>query len=251
MILGTPIASGNTAEIYLIDGRIIKIFKDHLPPTEAGYEANKQRYAYEAGLFVPEVLDVTRINEKQAIVMEYIKGKAMGELLMENMELAEDYINLSIEVQQRIHSVNMVNLESMEAKLARQIKAANQLHQEKRFYLLQKLSMMKYEKKLCHGDFHLFNLIVTEDNRVSIIDWVDASSGDILADVCRTYLLYQPFYEGLAELYLQLYCQKSGFAKKNILKWIPILAAARLSENISAAEAECLMKCIEYHINLE
>ncbi|BCB37562.1 hypothetical protein BCJMU51_2449 [Bacillus cereus] len=37
---------------------------------------------------------------------------------------------------------------------------------------------------------------------VNIIDWVDASSGDIRADVFRTYLLYAQSHIELAEMYL-------------------------------------------------
>ena len=35
MILGDPIGKGNTAVIYLVEGKIVKVFKDHLPATES------------------------------------------------------------------------------------------------------------------------------------------------------------------------------------------------------------------------
>ena len=44
MNIGEPIANGNTANLYLYDDKIIKVFKDHLPSTEAIYEAKKQEY---------------------------------------------------------------------------------------------------------------------------------------------------------------------------------------------------------------
>ena len=46
---------------------------------------------------------------------------------------------------------------------------------------------------LCHGDFHLFNIIQDVKEDVYIIDWVDAVSGCPEADICRTYLLYIQF----------------------------------------------------------
>jgi len=70
MILGTPIAVGNTAKIYLHKNRIVKVFKDYLPELESSNEANKQKYAYSCGLSVPKILDVTEIDGKQAIIME-------------------------------------------------------------------------------------------------------------------------------------------------------------------------------------
>ncbi len=62
MNLGQPIAKGNTAQVYLSDGKIVKVFNEFLPDTEAPKEAKKQIYAYSSGLDVPKVLDVTQLN---------------------------------------------------------------------------------------------------------------------------------------------------------------------------------------------
>ncbi|MHC2836069.1 hypothetical protein ACUXEY_004601 [Bacillus sp. F9_6S_D1_P_5] len=61
MNLGNPIAKGNTAEIYLYDNKIMKLFKDYLPNTESMNEAKKQKYTYSCGLSVPNVFEVTNI----------------------------------------------------------------------------------------------------------------------------------------------------------------------------------------------
>jgi len=66
---------------------------------------------------------------------------------------------------------------------------------------------------------------------VNIIDWVDASSGDIRADVFRTYLLYSQNSEELAEMYLHIYCKKTGLLRDEIFQWAPIISAARLAES--------------------
>ena len=57
MNLGTPIAVGNTAQIFLYENKIVKVFNDYLPHTEATYEANKQKYADSCGLSVPKIID--------------------------------------------------------------------------------------------------------------------------------------------------------------------------------------------------
>lgn len=41
--LGNPIAKGNTAEIYLTDDKVVKLFKDYLPDTESMNEAKKTK----------------------------------------------------------------------------------------------------------------------------------------------------------------------------------------------------------------
>ena len=246
MNLGNPIAIGNTAKVYLYENKIVKIFKADLPDTESLYEAHKQNFAYLSGLSVPKVLDVTKIDGKQAIIMEYIKGRTLGDLLTENMEQGEYYMNISIDVQRNIHMVSASSLEPMTEKLRRQINSAPNLDGRYKSILIKKLDSMIFENKLCHGDFHLYNLI-TSDNKVTIIDWVDSSNGDIRADIYRTYLLYSQFSVELAEMYLRLYCEKSGLSKQEIFQWAPIIAGARLSENVSSEKTERLMSIINYY----
>lgn len=243
MDIGEPIASGNTANIYLYENQIIKVFKEHLPDTEADYEAEKQSLAFEKGLCVPKILDVKKVNGKQSIIMEYVKGKTLGELVAENMEQLGCFLEMSIDIQIDIHTVLAEALEPMRAKLQRQIEAVKGLDEQIKMSLIKKLSAMTVENKLCHGDFHLYNLIKSGDE-VFIIDWVDASAGDPRADVCRTYILYSQVSTDIAELYLQLYCEKSGCSRKEILEWAPIIAAARLSENVATEDSDRLMKYI-------
>jgi aminoglycoside phosphotransferase (APT) family kinase protein len=249
MNLGNPIASGNTAKIYLYENRIVKIFNDYLPDTESSNEANKQKYAYSCGLSVPKILDVTKIDGKQAIIMEYIKGRTIGDILSENMNQAEYYMNISVDIQQKIHMIAADSLEPMAEKLSRQIESADNLDKRHKIDLIQKLDSMTFEKRLCHGDYHLFNLIMS-DNKVTIIDWVDASMGDIRADIYRTYLLYSHVSRELADLYLRLYCAKSDLSKDEIFQWAPIIAGARLSENVSSENSERLIEIVNHYYPL-
>ncbi|MEK5207442.1 aminoglycoside phosphotransferase family protein [Psychrobacillus sp. FSL H8-0510] len=244
MDLGVPIAIGNTAQIYLYENKIVKVFNDFLPDTESSYEANKQKFAHSCGLSVPKIFDVTTIDGKQAIIMEFVKGKTIGDTLSENMEQAEYYMNISIDIQQKIHMIVADSLEPMSLKLSRQIESAQQLDKRHKSALLQKMDTITYKKRLCHGDFHMFNLILSDNNQVTIIDWVDSSAGDLRADVYRTYLLYEQFSIELADMYLRLYCQKSGLSKDDIFQWAPIIAGARLSENVSSEKNERLIKIV-------
>lgn len=243
MIKGKPIATGNTAAIYLHENKAIKIFRDHLPASAPVYETHKQQLAYDSGLRVPEVLEVTMIEGKHALVMEYVKGKTLGQLVMEDREQAEYYMGLSVDTQREIHNKKIDSLEPMKEKLARQIQSVGCLNDEMKAALLEKLESMTFESRLCHGDFHLYNLIQTDDG-IAIIDWVDASAGDIRADVYRSYLLYSQVSTELAEMYVKLYSEKSGLGKEEIFAWVPIVAAARLAENVATEDENRLMEII-------
>jgi len=246
MSWGNFIKKGNTAEIYLHDGKIIKIFNDNLPDTEAEHEAYKQRYAYSCGLPVPYVYDVTKINGKQVIIMEYITGKTIGELIRDDITKAEKYMSLSVDVQIKIHRVKANDFTLMTDKLSRQIHSARLISEKQKSTLLDKMYNFKYDNFLCHGDYHIENLILGNGD-TTIIDWVDASAGDIRADVCRSYILYSQFSKDLAELYLHLYCEKSGIYKDEILMWDSIIAGARLSENMSDEKAGYLISVVELY----
>ncbi|KGP91788.1 aminoglycoside phosphotransferase [Pontibacillus chungwhensis BH030062] len=246
MNLGEPIAEGNTAKIYISDGHIIKVFKEHLPSTEAQKEAKKQEFALSCGLPVPRIVNVMTIEGKPAIVMEYIKGESIGVRFMDNPNEAECYLKQSVEVQYNVHSIPCNGLESMTEKLADQIKATSMLEAAQKEKLLDLLKESNYTPKLCHGDFHLYNLIQTESG-ISIIDWVDASSGDPRADVYRTYLLYLQHSKDLAERYLTIYCEMSGFKKGDILQWAPIIAGARLSEHVASEDVSRLLNIVNLY----
>ncbi|MCA1060447.1 aminoglycoside phosphotransferase family protein [Rossellomorea aquimaris] len=243
MNLGTPIATGNTAQVYLYKNNIYKIFHDSLPAGESFKEANKQQYAHSFGLPVPEIYDVTNIDGKQVIIMEHIKGKTIGDFLNDNMERAEYYMSMSVDIHMGIHQTKAHSIEPMSGKLRRQIQSAPELGNELKSVLIKKLDSMTFEENLCHGDFHLYNLILSND-KVTIIDWVDSSAGDRRADVYRTHLLYSQVSVELADMYMRLYCEKSGLSKDEIFQWAPIIAAARLSERVSSENPKRLLEIV-------
>ncbi|MGG1152644.1 aminoglycoside phosphotransferase family protein [Bacillus wiedmannii] len=246
MNLGNPIAKGNTAEIYLYDTKVVKLFNEYLPDTESMNEAKKQKYAYSCGLPVPNVFEVTMIHNRLAIIMEYVKGDSIGDLLLNNLNEAEYYINICANEQKKIHAIR-VNTDEMGERLERQIKSVYKLDEKQKESILNKLHSIKFDSRLCHGDFHPFNLILSEKN-ASIIDWVDACSGDIRADVFRTYLLYAQSYIELAEMYLQIYCRNTDLTRDEIFQWAPIMIAARFSEKVSSQNEVYLNRLLTQYL---
>jgi len=76
----------------------------------------------------------------------------------------------------------------MKDKLKYFISKASIIPENVKDNILLKLENKTFEYKLCHGDFHVLNLIQTS-NDIKIIDWICASSGNPEADIYRTYLL--------------------------------------------------------------
>lgn len=88
---------------------------------------------------------------------------------------------------------------------------------------------MPKHTKLCHGDFCPSNIIVGDDGKWYLVDWVHASQGNASADVARTYLLLSLKDKKIADMYMDLFCDKTGTEKRYVQGWLPIVAAAQLA----------------------
>jgi len=237
------IASGAQADIYKDGSKAIKLFKNICQRENIEYEINLQKMAFDYGLPVPEIFDVVEINGKTGIVMEYINGISIGNLLLEDITKFEEYLVKSIEIQDSIHKIETNKFPLMKNIQKKQILGTNKFTETDKEKILIKLEDKKYDNKLCHGDFHVFNLIQTS-NGIKIIDWVNASSGNPYADIYNTYLIYKLNKEEIAEVYLETYCKINKLDRLKILSWSTIIAGARLGEYVKDEKEEYLLKDI-------
>ncbi|WP_373687619.1 phosphotransferase [Virgibacillus proomii] len=81
---------------------------------------------------------------------------------------------------------------------------------------------MLNEVKLCHGNYHLFNLILANDH-VTIIDWVDVSEGNGCADVYQSFSLYRQHSLEFVEKYLFYYVRLAVCPDRYFLVGLPLL----------------------------
>lgn len=229
MKLTTPIATGNTAVIYLADGRIVKVFTRH-SKADVEHEAANQEYARLLGLPVPGAVEITEYDGKSTLVMERAPGVPMKDLLLEDLDRAPILLAKSVEIQRRVHALAAPAMRRMSDRLRQQIDSVDRLDGEEKSALTAMLDGVRDETQLCHGDLHVQNLVVDGDN-ITIIDWNDATRGNPLLDACRTYVLYAEVDAGFAGMYLHEYCRQSGVDGEDVLRWEPVMRAARMSES--------------------
>lgn len=111
---------------------------------------------------------------------------------------------------------------------------------------LRELSALPEGDRVCHGDFHPGNVLVS-GSRFVVIDWTNATSGHPVGDIALSCLLLLhaeplagPTRSRLLGLgrawveraYLSEYSRVRTIDPVQLTRWIPILAVARLSENI-------------------
>lgn len=223
------IAVRNTKTVYRDGDKVIKVFDEHYSKADILNEALNQARVEETGLNIPKLEEVTKVNGRWAIVMDYIKGKTLAQLMAENPDKIDEYLNLFVDLQMEVHSKKAPLLNKLKDKMNRKISQAD-LTATIRYDLHTRLESMPKHNKVCHGDFNPSNIIISdEDDTPYIIDWSHATQGNASADVARTYLLFWLAGDiNLAEKYLNLFCLKSDTAKQYVQKWIPIVAASQL-----------------------
>ena len=235
MKLDRVIAVRNNKTIYRDGDRCIKVFNSEYSKADILSEALNQARIEDTGIKLPKVLEVTMIDGKWAIVSEYIKGKTLSQLMVEDEENKAKYVEMLVDLQMGVHSVVCPQLAKLKDKMSRKI-AATDFDATTRYDLHTRLESMPKHNKVCHGDFNPSNVIVAEDGTPYILDWSHATQGNASADVARTYLLFCLSGDTeSAELYLDLFCKKSGTEKRYVQKWMPIVAA---SQSVKGNEKE-------------
>ncbi|NUY06057.1 phosphotransferase family protein [Paraburkholderia youngii] len=111
--------------------------------------------------------------------------------------------------------------------------------------------------RLCHGDFHPFNVLQDTGGGATIIDWMTAEMGDPLCDVARSIVgLRFPPAPGamsvapaenvmrrlLADAYLPRYSDAldTPDARERVGRRLPLAVAARLADGIGANKSATL-----------
>ena len=245
MELGEVIAERSTKTVYRSGDKTIKLFVPNYSKPNILNEALNLARVEEVGLNIPKLLEVSMVDGRWAIVYEYVEGKSIETLINENPDKKEEYMNMFVDIQLKVLSHPApAMLNKLKEKMKRKINDAK-LDDTIKYDLNTRLESMPTHSKLCHGDFNPSNVIVRDDGELFIIDWAHVTAGNASADAARTYLVFS--INGKreeAERYLELFSQKSGIEKRNIQKWIPIVAASQLSKG-NEEERDFLMQWID------
>ena len=235
MKLDNVIAIRTGKRVYRDGDRTIKVFESGFSKADILNEALNQARIEETGLNIPKILEVTMIEGKWAIVSEYIEGKTLAQLMEENPDQIDKYLELFVDLQITVHNKKVPLLNKLKDKMNRKISQA-QLDATTRYELHTRLESMPKHDKVCHGDFNPSNIIIKDDGEAYILDWSHATQGNASADVARTYLLFRlAGDQTLADKYMDLFCKKSDTAKQYVQKWMPIVAA---SQSVKGKEDE-------------
>ena len=215
--------------VYKTEEGVVKIFVTDHPKSAVFNEALNTVKVEETGLDIPKLKEVTQINGEWALVIENREGKTLEEMMKIDRANLEKYMSDFVDLQLKVQSKTAETLPKLKDKLANKIRNLKVLDATERYELLTRLESMPRHTKLCHGDFNPSNVIVEKNGKMTVIDWAHASQGNASADVARTYLLLSLKDRKRAELYMDLFCEKTGTEKRYVQGWLPVVAAAQLA----------------------
>jgi len=246
-LTSAPIAQGRTAEIHLWDDQhILKLYRDWCPAHWVDDEARIAGAIYEAGIPSPAAGEIVEVNGRRGLIYERIIGVSMLRDMNARPWLFLKHARSLAELQVQINRLSITGLPSYKEQLHHSIRATPHLSEHLQNQALAILDALPDGKNVCHGDFHPGNVIVTKNGPI-VIDWMTARAGTPWADVARTSLLLSiganaareqvhPFIRTMIRLYYRVYLNQYRMlipdTENELKRWMPVIAAARLNENI-------------------
>jgi aminoglycoside phosphotransferase (APT) family kinase protein len=256
---------GRTAEILeWEEGYVVKLFFTGVSREVAEREAKAGRIISELGLPVPAVREVVEVAGRYGVVFEHAgNGRTMlqefGSKPWRLSSLMRVFAGLHLEM----HRYSVPELPSLKERLAKRVSRITdevpdnlrEFAEKAKAAAFARLEDLPEDDKLCHGDFHPDNIIMSSRGPV-IIDWSDTTRGNPAADVARTSILFSigtpaegrigGWFLKLARKralssYLKLYLERGTVSSEAIEAWQLPVAVARITEDVPGERNQLIM----------
>lgn len=223
------LGAGRVAEVFEDGEAVLKLYAPGTGLEHCRREAMVLDAIRDIPLRIPASLGIVEIDGRLGLRMSRIAGTPLG--AGGDAALFPGLLDTLASLQLKVLANTVHGLPRLKQRLRDRIMAAPALADPERSRLLDRLAELPDGDSLCHGDFHPLNIIADGDD-LGIVDWLDASSGPPEADIARTWLLVRLHMPEAAELYLDAIVRQGGPDHAAILAWLPLVAAARLAENV-------------------
>lgn len=249
--LDQPLARGRTADVHAWeDGYILKLFHNWFSREDIEYEQRIARAVHASGVKTPAVGDLVQVEGRNGLVYERVKGISMLEMFQQKPWRVVEFGRMLADLHAQMHAcVFEADVPHQRKKLEYKLRNADALPTPLKTALTTRLLALPDGDRVCHGDFHPANVLMNGGG-ATVIDWIDASRGNPLADVARTSIITlgavsssqisQPvlkvFVRVFHAAYLRHYFHLRPGGEEEYRRWLPIVAGARLNENIPELE---------------
>ena len=245
------LAHGRTADVYEWDsGHILKLFHTWFELENIEYEQRIARAVVASGMKAPIVGQLIQVDGRNGLMYERVSGRSMETMFLRKPWRLFTYARILAHLHADMHEkVFDTTIPAQKMRLQNKINRADALSGILKTKLLDALDSLPEGDRVCHGDFHPANVLLSGQD-ATVIDWIDATRGNPLADVARTSVIAlgtaesaqtsNPMLKLVVRLfhsaYLKHYFALRPGGEDEYRRWLPIVAGARLSENIPEFE---------------
>ena len=230
--------------------QVLKLYHDWFELEDIQFERTITQAVQASGLPLPAVGEIVQVNGHNGLIYQRVEGSLMWDALARKPWHIFYFARRTAELHVDLHGVVApTNLPDQKRRLQRKIEQARALPERLRQRALDALDKLPSGDHICHGDFHPGNILLTGRGEV-VIDWIDVTRGNPLADLARSSILAlgaastaqvpQAALRANLRLFHTLYLRNyfhlrpGGYAEYR--RWLPVVAAARLEENIPELE---------------
>lgn len=216
---------------------MMKLYAPFISPEEVEKEKIMATRALTLGVNTPLCIELITYHKQWGVVFERIKGKrSIARAISEEPERIEEFMNLYTDAVKKLHKTNCdTTLFSPVTKsYLSELEKAKEHFTDEEYVKTVNFIKEHSDKTTCiHGDLHIGNVLITENNDVLFIDMADFAYGDPYFDVGILYVMTHLLSE---EQMLRLYHNN-----KKTMEEVWVLFAKRYfdvttEEEISAIE---------------
>ena len=247
-LLGELVAQGTRSSIHAYGhGAVAKVPKPSTPDSWILYEAQYASAVRAVGAPAPRLLGVERVAGRSVSVWERVQGSSMWQHVVDRPEHSAALGRLLADIQNELFGlVPPVTLPRQRDRLVSKIRRTAASIDGSLARALELLPPETQMARLCHGDLHPSNVIIGAGSYV-LVDWFDASRGDVTADVARSLLTLlsdgaspPPHLAGtdratlsvLASTYRDRVREHQDIDHELLARWEAVSAVARMAEGV-------------------
>jgi|LSQX01.2.fsa_nt_gb aminoglycoside phosphotransferase (APT) family kinase protein len=254
------IGTGRLSDVYEHNGQALKVHKDWVSIAQIQYEADISEKVAEVCRIAPKFYGMEKQDEKVVLKFENIQGKILSDVMKKKLLQLKKIARGMGKLHREIHQHTISGLKTTADKFEKSLLQYKDISTENLNKIMEFFNQNSDQNHLCHGDLHPENIMVDRNDKMRVIDWMDAYSGAPLSDVARTYYLlkhgtppgdrtrFDQFVEKQAgELigreYLKSYFEGQPIPVKDLNMWGLIIRIHRYGEGIEQ-EMQALEKAI-------
>jgi aminoglycoside phosphotransferase (APT) family kinase protein len=246
--LGDVVARGSRSVVHAYGrGAVVKVPKPTTPASWIRAEAAYVEAVRAVGAPAPRLLGMEEVFGRPASIWERVDGPLLWQEVVDDPARSADVGRRLADVQLALFElIPPVTLPSQRDRLVSKIRWSVANVDASLARALELLPERTGTPRLCHGDLHPSNVIMSDDGPV-LVDWFDACRGEPVADVARSSLTlladgastpsHLPGSDRgtlavLTRAYLGRLQESLDIPPKLLSRWQAINAAARLAEGM-------------------